>query len=73
MMLYQVRVAIYEASTPKFPIVVHLFQGKTRDEAIAYHTAHRKYDEFLRSCEDRQCFLGQVPCSAVITEGWVRV
>ena len=70
--LYQIRVDIYEAATDyRYPVVTHLFHGKTRAEAKGYHDAHRKSDVFLRSCEDRGVFQRSVRCRAVKSEGWV--
>ena len=74
MRLYQIRVEIYEAATDyQIPIVVHLFHGRTREEALGYHNAHRKSDAFLRECEDKSCFAKNVPCRSVLTEGWIRL
>lgn len=71
MQLYQVRVDIYEAATPGYPIVTHLFNGATPEEAHGVHEAHRGADEFLRECEDRSCFRRGVVCHAEVSEGWV--
>lgn len=69
--LYVVRVEIREeASRYAYPIVVHLFCGRTRKEARGYHAAHKKADAFLRACEGRGRFGGGVRCRARITEGW---
>lgn len=74
MRIYQVRIDIYEAATDyAYPIVVHLFHGRTRAEAIGYHNAHRGADKFLRECEDKECFSRNVACRAILTEGWVDV
>jgi hypothetical protein len=72
MRLYQIRVEIYEAATSyEIPIVVHLFHGRTKAEAFRYHEAHRSSDAFMKRCEDEACFAGNVPCMAVISEGWI--
>lgn len=74
MRLYQIRVAIYEAATNyAIPIVVHLFNGRTRAEAMSYHDAHLGSDAFLRDCEDKGCFAKSVPCRADYSEGWVNL
>lgn len=74
MRLYRIQVEIYEAATKyRIPVVVHLFHGRTREEALGYHDAHRESDRFLRECEDQQLFAGNVPCKAVFSEGWVMV
>lgn len=69
--IYQVRVDIYEPSIKSFPIVVHVFNGRTPEEAWHFHGSHRASDRFLRDCEDKDLFAGNVPCRAVVTEGWV--
>ena len=71
MRLYVVRVDISEAATGHaYPIVTHLFRGRTREEAWGYHEAHRRSDSFLRECEDKRLFRGQVRCRARVSEGW---
>lgn len=73
MALYQVRVDIYEPSVGKaYPIVTHLFTGRTPEEAWSYHDAHRSSDAFLRQCEDKGVFGKGVRCEPHITEGYVR-
>lgn len=72
MRLYQIRVDIYEPGSP-FPIVIHHFQGRDREEALAIHNAHRESDKFMRECEDKSCFRRNVPCTAKLFEGWVSV
>lgn len=69
--LYVVQVDIYEAATRyAYPVVQHRFLGKTQKEARGYHEAHRQADSFLRACEDRGVFQGDVRCRAVVSEGW---
>jgi hypothetical protein len=69
--LYCVRVDIYEAATNyAYPVVTHLFNGRTKAEAWRYHDSHRKTDTFLRQCEDRGTFSESVRCRAVVSEGW---
>jgi hypothetical protein len=71
MRLYSIRVDIYEeASGYVYPIVTHLFTGRTPEEARGYHRAHRQSDAFLRQCEDRGVFQDQVRCQTRVTEGW---
>jgi len=71
--LYEVRVEIREKATGyKYPVVTHLFTGRTPEEAWGYHDSHRKSDAFLRACEDRDVFQRSVKCRARITEGWRR-
>ncbi len=71
MRLYVVRVDILEAASGYvYPIVTHLFRGRTPQEAWSYHEAHRRADSFLSQCEDRQIFGDSVRCRARITEGW---
>ena len=72
MKLYRITVDIYEEATNyAFPVVTHVFNGRTRNEAEKYHESHRRSDAFLRACEDRGLFAGRVKCRAVRREGWV--
>lgn len=72
MKLYHVTVHIYEAAAEySYPVVTHIFMGKTRDEAWGYHAAHRRTDSFLKTCEDRGVFGQEVRCRAIVSEGWV--
>ena len=41
---------IYEGDTP-YPVVTHVFKGKTREEAEGYFKAHMKTDEFMAAME----------------------
>lgn len=41
---------IYEGDTP-YPVVVHTFTGKTREEAKGYFKSHMETDKFMRSME----------------------
>jgi hypothetical protein len=71
MRLYVIRVDIREAATGyAYPIVTHEFKGRTREEAWGYHDAHRQADAFLRECEDKRLFRGNVQCVAELIEGW---
>lgn len=71
MRLYEITVKIYEAATSyAYPVVTHVFSGRTRKEAREYHAAHRKSDSFLRGCEDRGRFGEGVKCRAIVTERW---
>ena len=73
MRFYEVTVKIYEEATAyAYPVVTHVFSGKTRKEAWGYHDAHRKSDSFLRGCEDKGRFGERVKCHAVVTERWKR-
>lgn len=55
MTLYRLVHSIYEpeGAGMRYPILQHVFIGKTREEAIGYFDAHRKTDAFLRGCEER--------------------
>jgi len=47
MRLYQLKVEIFEAATNyAYPVVTHVFTGRTEKEARAYHEAHRRADAF---------------------------
>jgi hypothetical protein len=41
---------IFEGDTP-YPVVTHVFTGKTREEAKGYFKAHMKTDRFMREME----------------------
>lgn len=71
MRLYLVEIKIFEAATNyAFPVVVHQFYGRTRDEAWGYHRSHLSTDTFMRDCETKGQF-GNVTCQAKITfDGW---
>lgn len=72
MKLYQIRVDIYEAATAyRYPVVTHLFHGRTKDEAQRYHRSHLKSDAFLRACEAGRAYRG-VRCVADTRARWVR-
>lgn len=48
---YQLVVDITEGATKhKYPVVRHIFVGKTRKEAQGYYDSHMKTDEFMRDC-----------------------
>lgn len=75
MRLYQIRVDIYEAATKyAYPVVTHLFHGRTRAEAEGYLAAHLQADAFLRGCETRGVFgtgPNPVRCKTVQHAGWI--
>ena len=59
-MLFKYVVNIFE---PKgvgmdYPVVQHVFIGKTQREALGYYHAHLKTDAFLRACAIRKRFDG---------------
>jgi hypothetical protein len=68
--LYVVRIDIFEPSAP-YPVVSHLFYGRTPEEARGNHAAHLQADAFLRACEEEGVYRGNVRCTARTTEGWV--
>lgn len=71
--LYAVTVHISEEATDyAFPVITHVFRGRTPEEAWGYHDAHRRADAFLRSCEDRGRFEREVRCRVSTSEGWER-
>lgn len=55
-------VDIKEQSRP-YPIVRHVFQGETAEEALGYLDAHKKSDDFMRDCMKSGKYKG-IPCSA---------
>lgn len=47
-------VNVFEASVGRdYPVVSHVFYGKTQSEATDYYEAHLETDEFLRDCVAR--------------------
>lgn len=44
-----------------YPIVQHVFLGKTKEEALGYFNAHLGTDEFLRGCVEQRRW-HQVEC-----------
>ena len=49
-------VDIYEREI--YPIVTHIFRGKTMSEAKSYFKAHMKTDSFLRSAVNTGYYIG---------------
>jgi hypothetical protein len=58
-MLWRLIVDIYEAKP--YPIVTHIFTGKTKVEAIGYYHAHLRSDRFLEGCVQHGR-MGRVKC-----------
>jgi hypothetical protein len=50
MRLFRLIVDIYESEIQEYPVVTHVFNGKTKKEAMGYFRAHLTTDEFLRDC-----------------------
>lgn len=50
MKLFRLVVDIYEAEISDYPVVTHVFNGKTKKEAMGYFKAHLTTDDFLRGC-----------------------
>lgn len=62
---YQLVVDIYEKATKEaYPVVRHIFVGKTKDEAQGYFGSHMKTDEFMRDCVKKGKW-EQVECRSV--------
>ena len=53
-----VKIDIYENN--QYPVVSHIFYGKTRKEAYEYFQAHMETDSFLRSAVLYQKFQGML-------------
>ena len=69
--LYRIRVDITEAATDHaYPVVTHLFHGRTPREALRYFAAHCKTDAFLRGCVERGRW-STVRCRARVSASWV--
>ena len=43
-----------ESVGDSYPVLEHIFYGKTRKEALRYYQSHLKSDEFFRDCELRK-------------------
>ena len=56
-MLHQLIVDTFEASVGTgYPVLRHIFYGKTKEEARGYYQAHLTTDAFLRGCTLEQHF-----------------
>jgi len=51
-----IQVDIYESDM--YPVVTHIFYGKTTEEARGYFKAHMKTDSFLRAAVNTGCYKG---------------
>jgi hypothetical protein len=57
-------VDIYEQTVgPKYPVVQHVFWGKTKAEAKGYYEAHLETDSFFKACIADGKF-GDIECHA---------
>lgn len=64
-MLWRLVVKIFEPSVSEdFPVVTHIFSGRSAEEAERYLEAHMETDEFLRDCVTEGRF-GDLECIAV--------
>ena len=72
MRVYRLTLEITEPTgpTPSLPIVVHVFQGRTREEAVRYFRAHMTTDEFFRGAVMRSRW-EDLPLGTRFSEGWV--
>jgi hypothetical protein len=62
MVLWAVIASTYEESVGSaYPVVRHIFYGKTKDEALGYFNAHLQTDKFLASCTENESF-GAIAC-----------
>ncbi len=46
--MWSLHIKIYESET--YPIMEHVFRGRTKKEANGYYESHLKTDAFLRGC-----------------------
>jgi hypothetical protein len=54
MALYAIVHETFEAAVgDAYPVVTHIFRGRTEDEAWRYFRAHLTTDSFFKSCEER--------------------
>ena len=65
-MYWRMVVDIYELSVGyDYPVVRHIFTGRTPEEARAYFQAHLETDEFMRGCVEQRRWR-DVVCAPVI-------
>ena len=60
--MWSLHIKIYEQ--PPYPVVEHIFRGRTKREAMGYYESHLKTDSFLRDCVRHERFQG-ISCHAV--------
>lgn len=72
MRAYRVTLEIFEMDgpTPTLPIVVHVFQGRSRNEALGYFRAHEGTDSFFRGAVESGAWNG-LRLETRSSEGWV--
>ena len=61
--LVTLTVDTYESEV--YPVVQHVFVGKTREEAQGYYDAHLKTDKFLAGCANGK--FGDITCRNEMT------
>lgn len=62
MALWTLEHRIFEAAVgDAYPVIVHNFIGRTKEEAMGYYRAHLQADAFIRGCTETGRF-GQVRC-----------
>lgn len=54
--LWALHVKVFENES--YPVVEHIFRGKTKKEAEGYFRSHMKTDSFLRDCVNKGEFNG---------------
>jgi hypothetical protein len=63
--MWALHVKIYESEVgDAYPVVEHVFRGKTKAEAQGYYESHLKTDTFLRNCVEKSRWR-DVNCYAV--------
>jgi hypothetical protein len=67
-MLWAIKHDIYEPEGvgTDYPVVRHIFYGRTKKEAEGYFSAHMGTDTFLRDCENTGRF-GEIVCKTEST------
>jgi len=63
--LYELVVDIRESKN-LFPIVTHVFRGRTKQEARHYFESHLSSDKFMRDCVQKGVFAGSVQCRTTV-------
>jgi len=69
-MIYGLSVDIFEESIgEEYPVVTHVFYGKTKKEVLQYYKAHLKTDSFFRGCLESNNYKG-IRCWS--RTGWIK-
>jgi hypothetical protein len=56
--MWALHVQIFEQAVPGYPVVEHIFFGKTQQEAQHVANAHAKADKFFAGCTQKGDYQG---------------